>query len=78
MTKDELISKLKKLTEQEESATPVYTQHLDNTFFLYGLTPEVQEEIRGILLALVQDSESHAGMLRTAIQLAQGPNHHVQ
>ncbi|MBU9889951.1 MAG: hypothetical protein KTQ49_08815 [Candidatus Omnitrophica bacterium] len=68
MTKDELIARLTRLSQEEEHAIPIYTKHLDSTFFLSGFRPEVQKQIRDMLLTLALESEVHARMFEGLIK----------
>lgn len=60
--------RLKKLSYEEEHAIPLYTQHLESTFFLSAFGPELQKEIRETLLTLVLESEVHARTLQAAMK----------
>jgi len=71
MTKDELIARLKKLKSKEELAIPVYTKHLESTFFLSSIPRKAQEEIKDMLLTLAMESEVHARMFEAAIRNVQ-------
>lgn len=77
MKKEELLAALKKLNAEEELAIPIYTQHLDSTFFLSGFAPEVQEKIKGTLLILSKESEGHAKVFKDMIQKIEGSNQDV-
>lgn len=77
MTKDELISKLKQLHNEEELAIPIYTKHLESTFFLSRIKPKDQEEIKEILLTLAMESEVHARMFEAAIKKVQESERNV-
>ena len=71
MTKDELIARLRQLHNEEELAIPIYTKHLESTFFLSRITPKDQKEIKEILLTLAMESEVHARMFEAAIKKVQ-------
>ena len=71
MTKKELIAQLKKLHNEEELAIPVYTKHLESTFFLSTLTADAQKNIKEMLLTLSLESEVHARMFESTIQKIQ-------
>ena len=71
MTKDELIARLKRLHNEEELAIPIYTKHLESTFFLSRIKPEAQTEIKEMLLTLAMESEVHARMFDAAIKKIQ-------
>lgn len=71
MTKDELIARLKQLKSEEELAIPIYTKHLESTFFLSRIKPEAQAEIKEMLLVLAMESEVHARMFDGAIKKVQ-------
>jgi len=77
MTKDELIAKLKQLHNEEELAIPIYTKHLESTFFLSRIKPKDQEEIKEILLTLAMESEVHARMFEAAIKKVQESERNV-
>lgn len=68
MTREELIARLTRLSNEEEHAIPIYTKHLDSTFFLSGFSPEVQKNIREMLLTLALESEVHARMFEGMIR----------
>ncbi len=71
MTKSELIARFKKLHNEEELAIPIYTKHLENTFFLSHLKPEVRKDIEEKLLTLAMESEVHARMFEAVIKRIQ-------
>lgn len=77
MTKEELIFQLQKLCDEEEHAIPIYTKHLDSTFFLSGFKPKVQKEIRELLLTLALESEVHARMFEGMIKMIQESERNV-
>jgi rubrerythrin len=77
MTKDELIAKLKQLHNEEELAIPIYTKHLESTFFLSKIKPKDQVEIKEILLTLAMESEVHARMFEAAIKKVQESERNV-
>lgn len=60
MTKDELIGLFQKCLNEEERAIPLYTKHLENTFFLSDFKPEVRTRVKELLLLLKRESEFHA------------------
>jgi len=62
--KEELLTALRKLSAEEELAIPIYTQHLESTFFLSGFKPGVQQKIKEILSVLAKESEGHARVFR--------------
>ena len=68
MTKDALIARLKQLHHDEELAMPIYTKHLESTFFLSHIKPEAQKEIKSMLLALATESKEHARMFEAIIK----------
>jgi rubrerythrin len=68
MNKNELIAALQKLCDEEEHAIPIYTKHLESTFFLSDFKPEIQSEIREMLLTLALESEVHARMFQAALK----------
>jgi rubrerythrin len=71
MTKDELVSQLRQLHNEEELAIPIYTKHLESTFFLSRIKPEAQKEIKEMLLILAMESEVHARMFEATIKKVQ-------
>jgi rubrerythrin len=71
MTKNELIVRLRKLHNEEELAIPIYTKHLESTFFLSHIKPEARKEIDGMLLTLAMESEVHARMFEAMIKKVQ-------
>jgi rubrerythrin len=71
MTKDELIARLKQLHDNEEVAIPIYTQHLESTFFLSSFKSEAQKAIKGMLLTLAAESKGHARMFEAVIKKVQ-------
>jgi rubrerythrin len=71
MTRDELIARLKQLHDEEELAIPIYTRHLESTFFLSSFKPETQEAIKKTLLTLSLESKAHARMFKTMIKKVQ-------
>ncbi|MDD5227115.1 MAG: hypothetical protein PHV97_08050 [Candidatus Omnitrophica bacterium] len=71
MTKNELIARLKKLRDEEELAIPIYTKHLESTFFLSHIKPDARKEIEGMLLTLAMESEVHARMFEGMIKKVQ-------
>lgn len=77
MTKEELIGRLKVLCDEEEHAIPIYTRHIESTFFLSTLKPKVQKEIRERLLTLALESEVHARMFEAAISYVKGSGRDV-
>jgi rubrerythrin len=77
MTKDELIDQLKRLCDEEEHAIPIYTRHLESTFFLSNFKAGVQQKIRDMLLTLALDSEVHARMFEAAIKRVKESDRHV-
>jgi rubrerythrin len=68
ITKDELISQLRQLHNEEELAIPIYTKHLESTFFLSDIKPEARDEIKSMLLTLAMESEVHARMFEGLIK----------
>ena len=68
MTKDELIARLTKLHNEEELAIPLYTKHLESTFFLSHIKHKAQDEIKEMLLTLAMESEVHARMFDAVIK----------
>ena len=77
MTKEELISRLKQLSDQKELAAPAYAQHLKDDLFLYALEPEVQKQISEALSASAKESETHVQMFRSAIKSVEDSERHV-
>jgi rubrerythrin len=71
MTKNELIVRLRKLHNEEELAIPIYTKHLESTFFLSHIKLEARKEIEGMLLTLAMESEVHARMFEAMIKKVQ-------
>ena len=71
MTKDELIEKLRQLHNEEEWAIPIYTKHLESTFFLSRIKPHAQKDIKEMLLTLAMESEVHARMFEAVIKKVQ-------
>ncbi len=69
MTKDELFEMLHRGLNEEERAIPLYTKHLESTFFLSDFKPEVRTRIEELLLLLRKESEFHAkiyaGLIKT-------------
>ena len=68
MTKDELVVRLRQLHNEEELAIPIYTKHLESTFFLSHIKPDAQKEIKSMLLTLAMESEVHARMFEATIK----------
>lgn len=68
MTKGELIAQLKQLHNEEELAIPIYTKHLESTFFLSGMEPKIQDEIKETLLVLALESEVHARIFEATLK----------
>lgn len=77
MTKDALIARLRQLDNEEELAIPIYTKHLESTFFLSRIKPKVKEEIKGMLLTLAMESEVHARILDATIKKVQESGRNV-
>ncbi len=68
ITKDELIARLRQLHNEKELAIPIYTKHLESTFFFSHFKPEAQEEIKKMLLTLAMESEVHARTFEAIIK----------
>ena len=68
ITKDALMARLKQLHNEEELAIPIYVKHLESTFFLSHIKPEVLEEIKSMLLTLAMESEVHARMFEAILK----------
>ena len=77
MTKDELIARLNQLHNEEELAIPIYTKHLESTFFLSRIKPEAKKEIQEMLLTLAMESEVHARMFEATIKKIQESERNV-
>lgn len=77
MTKNELIATLKKLRNVEELAIPIYTQHLNSTFFLSGFEQDTERKIKETLLVLAKESEGHARIFKGLIKKIQESNQNV-
>jgi hypothetical protein len=71
MTKNELITRLKDLHNEEEMAIPIYTKHLESALFLSHIKPDARREIEEMLLTLAMESEMHAKMFEAAIKKIQ-------
>lgn len=75
--KDDLIAQLKQLRSEEELAIPIYSKHLESTFFLSHIKPAAQEEIKSMLLTLALESEVHARMFEALIKKVEGSKQDV-
>jgi rubrerythrin len=77
MTKSELIAQLKDLHNEEELAIPIYTKHLESTFFLSHIEPGTRKEIEEMLLTLAMESEVHARIFEAMIKKIQESERNV-
>lgn len=77
MTKEELLSRLQLCINTEESAVPVYTKHISNTFFLSEFSAAEKHTVVDILKMLSRDSEGHAAIYRSLVKEVEGSNKDV-
>jgi len=64
VTKEELARNLQLCIKTEESAIPVYTKHISDTFFVSLFSQEEKEAAVNILKMLSRDSEGHAALFK--------------
>lgn len=68
ISKELLLSKLKKGQIAEEKAIPIYTKHLSSAIFWTGIDKECQDDVRNILKRLADESRGHKEILRSTIE----------
>ncbi len=72
MEKGILLKKLEECIKVEESAIPLYTQHVHNTLFLSDFEKKDQDRVKAILMELKKDSEKHKKMFEDLLTEVKG------
>lgn len=72
MTKEELARNLQLCIKTEESAIPIYTKHISDTFFLSIFSEQEKEAAVNILTMLSRESEGHATLFKALYSRVQG------
>ncbi|MDD5326232.1 MAG: hypothetical protein PHY02_00265 [Phycisphaerae bacterium] len=68
ITKEKLLDSVKMASKTEESALPLYTEHINSVLFLSGFGEDKKRRIQRILQKLNNDSSRHAETLRQLIR----------
>ncbi|MFA5238427.1 MAG: hypothetical protein WC476_01790 [Phycisphaerae bacterium] len=68
ITKEKLLDSVKTASKTEESAIPLYTEHINSALFLSGFEEDKKQRIQKILQRLNKDSNRHAKTLRQLIR----------
>jgi len=70
--KEKLLVLLKDNLDSEEKGIPIYTQHLNNVFFLSGFNKDDKAMIEGVLMKLKAESQRHGDIYARLIKKIKG------